>query len=68
LAFKVVVVATVTGPLYKDEDVVGVLPFVVYRIVAPEVEQAIETCWVEVYVPGEGLKLGVATGMVLIVY
>jgi len=68
LAFNVVVKEIVRGPLYTDDEIVGVLPFVVYRIVAPEVEQAIETCWVEVYVPGEGLKPGVATGTVLVVY
>ena len=43
------------------DDDVGSFPLVVYLIVAPEVEHDILTDWAEVYVPPEGVKVGVAT-------
>lgn len=44
-------------PLVLD----GVVPLVVYRIVAPAVVELIATVWAEVYVPGAGSKTGAAT-------
>jgi hypothetical protein len=43
------------------DDAVGVLPSVVYFMVAPVVAQAIVTVWAVVYVPAAGVKVGVAT-------
>jgi hypothetical protein len=57
----VVVVVTGIGAVYSGEVSVGELPFTVYRMVASEVVQLIETFWSVVNEPPEGLKVGVAT-------
>jgi hypothetical protein len=53
---------TESGPEYVVPAVsLGVEPSVVYRIVAPDVVVEIVTLCADVYVPGDGLNIGVAT-------
>jgi hypothetical protein len=51
----------VIGELYVVEEDVGLLPSIVYLIVAPFVEQLIITFCANEYVPPVGLNEGVAT-------
>src|SRR6266568_6963638 len=59
----VVVVLTGIGVVYTGDETVGVDPFVVYRIVAPEVAQLMATLMLvsTAMVPAAGLNVGVAT-------
>jgi hypothetical protein len=61
IALIVVVLLTVTGPLYRVPVVsLGLVPLVVQRIKAPGVDVVMVTAWVAVYIPGGGLNAGVA--------
>jgi hypothetical protein len=60
-ALIVVGVLTVRGPVYGGDDSLGVLPSVVYRVVAPGVFVVIVTAWPTLYVPVPGLMVGVFT-------
>ncbi|MDD4309056.1 MAG: hypothetical protein PHO32_01615 [Candidatus Cloacimonetes bacterium] len=68
LAFKVVVPDIEIADEYNPEDSDGSVPFVVYLILAPLVEQDIVTDWGEEYVPATGLNVGVAIVGKLIEY
>ena len=59
----IVVVADTLSPAVGNMVLllVGVVPFVVYLMVAPDVLQLSFTVCVPVYVPGVGLAVGVAT-------
>jgi hypothetical protein len=61
LALIVVVELTWIGLEYSVDEDVGVEPSAVYLMVAPEVEQLIDTLCAEEYVPAEGLNVGAAT-------
>jgi hypothetical protein len=62
IALTVVVELTAIGPPYTVPAVeVGVVPSVVYRIVAPGVVVDSVTLCVLVYIPGEGASVGAAT-------
>src|ERR1700675_790974 len=63
MALTVVVLLTGMAPLYGVEEVVGVLPSVVKKIVAPVVASERVTDCVVLYVPGAGLKPGVAAAV-----
>ena len=54
-------VATLMGAVYVADDAVGLLPSVVYLVVAPLVALLIVTDCAEVYVPAAGLNVGAAT-------
>ena len=61
MAFTVVVLLTVKAPVYTVDEVVGVDPLVVYRMVAPDVAHEMETVNCETYDPAAGLMIGVET-------
>jgi hypothetical protein len=50
-ALTVVPVAIESGAVYRVDEVVGSVPSVVYRIVAPAVVVESATVWAVVYVP-----------------
>ena len=63
-AFIVVLLDTVIGLLYIVLLLVGVVPFVVYLMVAPVVAQLSVTDLGLAYVPGATLDVGVDTGII----
>src|SRR5687768_7898931 len=65
MALIVLVEGTLIGPEYRSELAVGVLPSIVYLIVAPVVAVVMVTDCVPLYVPPGGLKVGVATFVLL---
>jgi hypothetical protein len=68
IALIVSVLFTAIGAVYRVELVVGVLPSVVKKTLAPAVVSASATVCTVVYVPGAGENVGVSTGGWLIVY
>ena len=59
IAFRVVVLLTISGAVYTKDISVGLDPSVVSSIVAPGVESEIAIVWVEPYVYAVGEKVGV---------
>jgi hypothetical protein len=60
IASNVSLALTLIGPVNTGDAVVGVVPLVVKKIVAPGVASVIVTDCVPVYVPAAGVKVGVA--------